>query len=369
MSGKWAEITAEKFCDSVRDGTHDSPKQFTGKRGFPLVTSKMLKNGTVNLSDAYRISEQDYLKILSRSRVDKWDVLMSMIGTVGECVLVNHDPEYAIKNMALFKFGGDKQRAQWFYYYLTSDLGQGKLRGNFRGSSQQFVSLSQLRNMSLPVPDEKVRNRIVAILSDYDAAIANCRRQIALLEEAAMRLYREWFKDGKGEKMRLGDFVKIKRGKVITKASSKNGQVPVIAAGISPAYFTNVSNVKAPSVTISASGANAGHIWYHSEDIWASDCSYVSGEETPFIHFVYAFLMTNAKAITKMQKGSAQPHVHAKDVEQLQIMLPTEQQIRRYENIVTPSFQYIGKLNEQIRSLTEARDRLLPKLMKGEIAV
>ena len=97
-------IRAEDYCDSVRDGTHDTPKPT--ERGYKLVTGKHVKNGQIDPTDAYYISEKEYKKINERSLVEQWDVLMSMIGTVGEVAVVKNTPDYAIKNVALFKCGG-----------------------------------------------------------------------------------------------------------------------------------------------------------------------------------------------------------------------------------------------------------------------
>ena len=89
-----------KVCD-VRVGTHDSPKYVTD--GYPLVTSKNLSGGYVDLTDVNLISERDYDAINKRSKVDRGDLLMPMIGTIGNPVLIEHDPAYAVKNVAIVK--------------------------------------------------------------------------------------------------------------------------------------------------------------------------------------------------------------------------------------------------------------------------
>ena len=99
--GERRYIPASEFCASVRDGTHDSPKPV--ERGRKLVTSRHLTTGQLDLSDAYLISEEDFDHINKRSKVDKWDVLISMIGTVGEPCLIKEEPDFAIKNIGLFK--------------------------------------------------------------------------------------------------------------------------------------------------------------------------------------------------------------------------------------------------------------------------
>src|ERR1039458_8817096 len=85
----------------VRDGTHDSPKPVT--KGRNLVTSRHIIGGRLDLSSAYLIAEADFDAINRRSKVDRWDVLVSMIGTVGEPCLVKEEPDFAIKNIGLFK--------------------------------------------------------------------------------------------------------------------------------------------------------------------------------------------------------------------------------------------------------------------------
>ena len=94
---KWEYVNAEEFCSSVRDGTHDTPKQTTN--GYRLVTGKHIKNGQIDFSDAYFISESDYIKINERSLVEQWDVLMSMIGNgIGKTSVVESVPNDAINS-------------------------------------------------------------------------------------------------------------------------------------------------------------------------------------------------------------------------------------------------------------------------------
>lgn len=190
---KWKTIRADEFCESVRDGTHDTPKQT--ETGYKLLTSKHIKNGQITPVDAYYISEEDYKKINARSLVEQWDVIMSMIGTVGEAAVVRNQPNYAIKNVALFKCAGCELKGKWLAYYLSSPDAQGHMSGNQKGSSQQFLSLKQLRSLQIPITDESYMLKVVDILSAYDDLIENNQKQIKLLEEAAQRLYKEWFVD------------------------------------------------------------------------------------------------------------------------------------------------------------------------------
>lgn len=209
----WKYVRADQYCDSVRDGTHDTPKPT--ESGYKLVTGKHVKAGQIDSSTAYFISEKDYNAINERSLVEQWDVLMSMIGTVGESAIVKEPPCYAIKNVALFKCGGSELKGRWLNYYLQSPVGQGHLNGSLKGSSQQFLSLNQLRALPIPVLEKTFMQKVVQILSAYDDLIENNQKQIRLLEEAAQRLYKEWFvvadvPEG-WERRNLGDVASVLR--------------------------------------------------------------------------------------------------------------------------------------------------------------
>ena len=380
---RWVYKAAEEYCESVRDGTHDTPKQT--EFGYRLVTGKHIKNGQIDPSDAYYISEKDYTKINERSLVEQWDVLMSMIGTVGEVAVVQDVPNYAIKNVALFKCGGSEVRGKWLAYYLRSSEAQGHMMGHQKGSSQQFLSLKQLRSLPIPVTDVEYMQKVVDILSAYDNLIENNQNQIKLLEEAAQRLYKEWFvdlrfpgyentpiidgipqgwKDGT-----LGEIAFFKRGKTITKDQTCEGMVPVVAGGLEPAYYHNQSNTASPVITVSGSGANAGFTRMYHTEVWASDCSFVDPQNTDNIYFAYCVLKNKKSDIDSLQKGAAQPHVYAKDINALEILVPDSLCLAEFENLVTPFFEKIKSLYQQIELSKEARDRLLPKLMSGELEV
>ena len=96
----WEQRKLDNIAD-VRDGTHDSPQYYS--KGHPLVTSKNVKDGYINYDDIQYISDADFEMINKRSKVEKNDILMGMIGTIGNIALVREEPDFAIKNVALIK--------------------------------------------------------------------------------------------------------------------------------------------------------------------------------------------------------------------------------------------------------------------------
>lgn len=152
-SDDWEEIAITNLFE-VRDGTHDSPKnQENGKK---LITSKHLKTNYVDAENANFISIEDFDAVNKRSKVETKDILLSMIGTIGNVYIEeSEEVDYAIKNIGLLK---TSQNIEWCYFvflWLKSDLGSVFLSKNRSGSTQEYVSLGSLRSIKFNVPSIK----------------------------------------------------------------------------------------------------------------------------------------------------------------------------------------------------------------------
>ena len=167
-----------------------------------------------------------------------------------------------------------------------------------------------------------------------------------------------------GELKELGEFV---RGRNITAAQMEDGEVPVISAGLEPSGYHNKSNVKGESITISASGANAGFLKYNLSDIWAADCSYYQNDD--YLWFVYSSLKYLQPVLSNLQCGAAQPHVYPKNINKLQIIIPTEDIIKMYCEIVKPIFEEIGVISKKTELMSKQKQLLLPRLMSGKLKI
>jgi len=187
-------VACDEYCLKVADGTHDSPKQTSN--GKLLVTSKNVKDGRLLLDSAYFISDEDYAEINRRSKVDQWDLLLTMIGTVGEtCIVSQSDPIFAIKNVGLLKCGTEL-RAKWLYYLLRSPQGQQLIEQRKKGSTQQYISLTEIRNFPVSYPSNELEMQgAVSVLSLLDDRITLLRETNATLEAIAQALFKSWFVD------------------------------------------------------------------------------------------------------------------------------------------------------------------------------
>lgn len=251
------------------------------------------------------------------------------------------------------------------------------------GAAQPDLPHSSFKKMKIPMFPLPTQQKIASILSAYDNLIQNYKKQIEALQTAASELYKEWFvrfrfpgyqtakfENGIPEGWKvvlaseLGEFV---RGKNITAEEMQEGMIPVISAGIEPSGFHNQSNVKGVSLTISNSGANAGYLQINYSDIWAADCSYCNSAK--HIYFYYELLNNMRVVLFNLQKGAAQPHVYAKDINKMKILLPSTELIETANKKIKLMHEKIYSLQQQITNLTQQRDLLLPRLMSGKIEI
>ena len=386
VSMEWKEDIAADFCSSVTDGTHDSPKATTiGKK---LITSKHLKDGYIDFESAKFISEKDYLKVIERSKVDQFDILFSMIGTIGNIYReTSPNIEYAVKNMGIFKMGGNAVRSKWLYYWLKSKEAKAYIHERMAGSTQSYLTLDSLRKFPVVYPEDiNDMENIVSVLSSLDRKIELNNKINADLEEMAQAIFKNWFvdfepfKDGKfvdselgmipeGWKVGLlGELCNFKRGKNLLTKNAIDEGVPVVAGGLEPSCYHNVANTGAPVITVSGSGANAGFMRMYHVPVWASDCSFIDISCENF-YFVYCFLKVNSKLLKHAQTGAVQPHVKPSDIHDFELVIPDKESIYDFQDKVKPFFDKIALIQKENSRLSLLRDTLLPRLMSGEIEV
>lgn len=345
------------------------------------------------------ISESTHNK-LKRSQIEADDILFSMAGIyLGKLAIVKDEDVPANTNQAVALIRFNKGvNIDYLYYFMVQKSFNAYVNCMSAQAAQPNINLKQIGNLQIALPADEQQKKIADILSSYDNLIENNNKRIKLLEQMAENLYKELFvrfrfpgyenvefeekkprswKVGTEETKHLtpsifkydefkniGSFL---RGKNITAAKMVEGDIPVISAGIQPSGYHNEANVFGESLTISASGANAGYLQYHSQDIWAADCSYY--QDDAIIWFVYNTLKFLQPVISNLQCGAAQPHVYPKNINKLCVLIPTEELIYKYNDFVKPYYDEIKILNQRNQLLTKQRDLLLPRLMSGRLEV
>jgi type I restriction enzyme S subunit len=382
----WEKVILADVTNNIQTGPFGSQLHQAdySEEGTPVVMPKDLIDGKISEQLVARVGE-NYVNKLSRHKIEKGDILYARRGDVGRCAFTTRREEGWLCGTGCLRVTVNPKIAnpQFVFYQLQRAEIVGWVEKHAVGSTMLNLNTSILSAVPLEIPSLETQGKIVGILKSYDDLIENNQKQIKLLEEAAQRLYKEWFVDLKfpgyedvkivdgipegWKKGTLGEVALFKRGKTIKKSQVQEGNVPVVAGGLEPAYYHNKANTVAPVITVSGSGANAGFSRLYNVDVFASDCSFADRETTPYLYFVYVFLKANKLSIDALQKGSAQPHVYAKDINALKMVIPSFDKLENYCRVITPYFERIKKLQKQIEISMQARDRLLPKLMSGEL--
>ena len=170
------EVKTMSHVTDVRDGTHESPKYHSS--GVKFVTSKNIVNGILDFSEITFISEDDAEHINKRSKVDIDDILMAMIGTIGDAVLIDRTPDFCIKNVALIKPYKDKIYPKYLYQLVVSNVYQNYIQSKLAGGIQKFISLSMLRSLYVVIPPLPEQKAIATALSDIDGLINSLSKLI-----------------------------------------------------------------------------------------------------------------------------------------------------------------------------------------------
>jgi len=404
-------MKATDYCKNVFDGTHDTPKP--AMEGYKLLTSKNILDGRLDKEDAYYISAEDYAAVNMRSRVKQWDVLFSMIGTVGNvCLVTDENIDFAIKNMGDFSCE-DEERAKWLYYYLQSPYAKKLMENYLNGAVQKFLPLGWLRELDIPEYDD-VKKNVVNFLWDVDAKIANNNAICSNLEAMAKLLYDYWFvqfdfpdENGKpykssGGKMvwnedlkreipagwtvsRLGNECEILLGGTpdTSKAEYWDGDIPWLNSGevaFSPVLSAEKTITKKGMNNSATAFAEAGAVVmsitrYIRPSILGIDAcfnqSVVAVKPTEIFHTSYLYLLmkSNVDRYMKLRTGAQQPHINKEIVENTMLICPSENVLNEYYQLVENLYAQQMNASKETQQLASLRDFLLPMLMNGQVKV
>ena len=402
---EWKKVKLGECC-YIGDGAHASLKR--EKEGILYITAKNISNNSIDYSNVSYISKETYNKHFKEktnaiTRPQKNDILYSIIGTIGGCILLKDETLGISSSIAIFRSKGSIL-SEYLYYYIKSSKFQTKIESIKGGVAQGFMSLSKLGTINIEYPsDEKKQKNIVSILSRYDSLIENYQKQIKLLEESAQRLYKEWFVDLRfpgHENTKIVDgvpegwsYMKIKdRYKTVlggTPSRSINnywgGDISWINSGeinklriINPSEkitidgYNNSSTKLMPIHTtiLAITGATLGQVSYTEIETCANQSVVgIIDEKNTTNEYLYLNIYNNIHSMINKATGGAQQHINKDIVNDYCIMLPNEDILIEFRKKIKPVFNAIKNYLFTIEKLTEARDRLLPKLMSGEIEV
>ncbi len=397
---EWKKYKAIDFCENVTDGTHDSPKR--QDQGYYLITSKHLKEYEIDFSSAYRISRKDYLSIIQRSAVEQYDILFSMIGTIGNVVRVEIDPvDFAVKNIGIFKMGRNALKSKWMYYWLKSPKAKEYICSRLAGSTQSYLTLNSLREFPIQAPNEKKMKSIVDVLSSLDDKIALNRRINDNLEQQAQALFKSWFVDF--EPFQDGEFVESELGRIpkgwkvcelgevtieVKEKVKDRHDVKVLSPVttgklvLSEEYFTkqvysaSTSKyilVKPLSFAYNPARVNIGSLGMNefSFDGCVSPV-YVVFQTEPDYQFFFDLYRTTQRfqdEVVARSIGGVRQTLGYKDFSLIKLIYPPKDVVKNFNKIYLSLKQVISSNNKENERTSNLRDTLLPRLMSGELKI
>jgi type I restriction enzyme S subunit len=410
----WKIQSSSIYCKKITDGTHDSPKSATS--GYPLITSKHIKDSLIDFKEAYLVSEEDYQAIIKRSKVEQYDLIISMIGEYcGFTYLeMNQEVNYAIKNVGLFK-NKSLTAAKWLKYYLDSPIGKHQLRLRRSGTSQPYISLGALRELPIITPSsEDERKKIVDILSCLDNKIDNLRRQNETLEKIAQTLFKHWFidfefpnNDGKPYKSSGGAMVASELGDIpagwrvgkLEELIIVNPRESIKTGAI--VKYVDMRALSTSSMEITdyvTREFTSGSKFKNQDTLLARITPCLENGKTAFVSILddgevafgsTEFIVLRAKenccpeyiyplarspyfrdfAVKNMTGSSGRQRIPNDVIANYKLAIPDIETIKNYQKICRPLFLKTSSNQKQIQILTKTRDSLLPKLMSGQIRI
>lgn len=362
-------IMLRDICE-LYDGLHATPTKIESGPIY-LGIDAITEDGILDSSQFAHLSEEDYVKWTKKVTPQENDIVFSYEATLGRYAMIPPNFRGCLgRRLAIVRVINKVINVKWLYYYFKSPEWMSFIKNQtVKGSTVDRISIENFPEYTIPSVPLEEQNKIVDILDRIDRKIVNNKRINDYLEQQALLIFNHMFPNISYGLNHVGDYIIPRRGKALLSKDAISGCVPVIAGGLVPATYHNMSNTIAPVLTISGSGANAGYIniWYDS--VWSSDSSYIDSDMTKNVYFWYAFLKSRQQDIFDIQTGSAQPHIYPKHIAELSIGDINNTEVELYTSQVTPLFTKVGDNIRENNELKLLRDWLLPMLMNGQAVI
>lgn len=333
------------------------------QRGFDLPTGK-IKKGSYPVVYSNGISNYH-----NEFKVKGPGVITGRSGTIGKVHYA--DGNYWPHNTALWvtDFKDNNPR---FIYYLYTYVNLEKFA---TGSGVPTLNRNDVHSFEVLVPSCSEQKSIAEALSDTDSLIQSIEKLIdkkKKIKQGTMQQLLTGKKrlpgfSGEWVVRRLGDIVSINKGQLITEKNAQDGTIPVIAGGKKPSYYHSFSNRQGKTITISASGANAGYVGFYTEPIFASDCSTIGENNGYSIEFIYYQLSMLQENIYYAQTGGAQPHIHPKDLKPLLINYTNLKEQKAIAQVLSDMDAEIEGLEEKLEKYKTIKQGMMQELLTGRI--
>lgn len=377
------------ICEFIVDCPHSTAPD--EGEGYPIIRTPNVGRGRLILDGVQRVSKATYDKRNIRAVPQKDDIIFAREAPAGNAAIIRAGQEVCLgQRTVLIRPDKKKVCPQFLAYYILAPKQQYELLGTANGATVAHVNIPIIRNMPVNLPKLEIQERIAEILSSYDDLIENNKKQIKLLEEAAERLYREWFVDlhfpryenteiidGVPEgwkRKRLVDIADIQYGYAFdgSKFNDMKKGIPIvrirnIPAGITSDYTTEETEEK---YLIGNGDIIVGMDGEFHINSWSGDNAYLVQRTCCFRpkkkEMQGWLLWAIRKPIKYYEKtivGATVSHLGKKHIDAIDLLVGPDELYVPFQNY----FDKRQSLLNQNVLLLEARDRLLPRLMSGEV--
>lgn len=390
-------------CELIVDCPH-STEPDEGE-GYPIIRTPNIGVGYLDLEGVQRVSKAAYDRRNIRAVPRPNDLILAREAPAGNVGIIREGMKVCLgQRTVLIRPSAEKVSPLFLNYYLNAPKQRHALLSNSNGATVSHVNMPVIRNLVIELPDREAQDRIADVLSAYDELIENSRRQIQLLEEAARRLYKEWFidlkfpghettpiVDGLPEgwcKATLGELsVLITRG--ITPRYSETSDFLVLGQRCVRGNLVDLScarrcerksiaeqkMLKCGDVLINSTGTGslgrAAQVWFDPIDMTVdSHVTIVRASSPELSSYLAQWAFANESFIESLHTGSTgQTELPRERVSSIRVLVPSSGALNQFNSFVSPMVGKVNMLQRSIAAAREARDRLLPKLMSGEIEV
>ena len=397
----WDKVKLADCCLSISDGDHQPPPKAVS--GVPFVTiANINKSNQFDFSDTMFVPKDYYDRLDSKRKAQVGDILYSVVGSFGIPVLIKEERPFVFQRHIAILRPNERINSAFLYYTMLSRDFYAKADAAAIGAAQRTVSLTSLRGMEIELPPLKVQEVIASKLSVYDNLIENNQKQIKLLEEAARRLYKEWFVDLRfpgyedtpivdgvpegWEKAPIDSRISLLSGYAFKSAQfDSSGEYKIVTIkNVKDGEFDGINTNRIVSIP----GKMPKHCVLTDGDILLSltgnvgrTCivngnNYLLNQRVAKLQsdipaFTYCLFRNSDMfdAMNNLANGTAQQNLSPIRTGKISILFPADNLLEEFERIVGSIISKMLSLIKQCDLLIQARDRLLPKLMSGEIEV
>ena len=389
-----SELMLNDICELIVDCPHTTAVD--EGYGYPLVRTPNIGKGRLMYNGMHRVSEEVYNKRNFRAVPQEDDLIFAREATAGNVALIQKGEKVCLgQRTVLLRPNKALVNPTFLTYFLLAPKQQYNLLCTANGATVAHVNMSTIRNLKLVLPHLQIQNKIGIILSRYDSLIENYQKQIRLLEESAQRLYKEWFIDLRfpghentkivdgvpegWEKKKLSDIANIIMGQSPKSEfynSEKNGLPFHQGVGsygfrfvVNNVYSTSFTRIAESNSILFSVRAPVGRLNITKNKIVIGRGLAAINHKKGHQSFLYYLLKEKFFKDNIIGNGAIFASISKEELYKQPFVIPSDEMIMRFDNIVNKIDKNIQYVDSQIRHLTEARDRLLPKLMSGEIEV